>query len=228
MAGSSRSPFCASANYPKADQLYREVLASRRASFAAEHEAVLSLTASLARLLADWAWAERTNLVAAEVTRLTAESGIDQSLLTSAATASVERAREAERLLRDCLALRQRGTNATHWRTGDVRSRLGGALLVVAVTDPALTLAARLSKLTEAGPLLLEGNEALQQMTKIDDRKYQRDALTRLVRFHEAWDELAPNTGKAAQAAEWKTKLADFDKAGIKKTDAAPTSQPSR
>ena len=227
MAGSSRSPFCASANYPKADQLYREVLASRRASFAAEHEAVLSLTASLARLLADWAWAERTNLVAAEVTSLTAESGIDQSLLMSAATASVERAREAERLLRDCLAIRQRGTNATHWRTSDVGSRLGGALLAVAVTDPAFNIGARLSKLTEAEPLLVEGNEALQQ-SQSAERKYQHDALERLVRFHEAWDELAPNTGKTAQAAEWKTKLADFDNAGLKKTDAAPTSQPSR
>ena len=27
------------------------------------------------------------------------------------------------------------------------------------------------------------------------------------------WDEFAPTTGKAAQAAEWKQQLADFDKA---------------
>jgi hypothetical protein len=37
--------------------------------------------------------------------------------------------------------------------------------------------------------------------------EYKRDALQRLVRLYEAWDALAPNTGKAAQATEWRRKL---------------------
>jgi hypothetical protein len=40
----------------------------------------------------------------------------------------VQRAREAERLLRDYLTSELGGTKSTHWRTGETRSRLGGAL----------------------------------------------------------------------------------------------------
>jgi len=197
--------------YADAEPLYREFHQRRRAGLGAEHEDVLQATASLARLLSDWAWVERTNLVAADVRRLTpnSQSQTERSLVTSASTSPLERAREAESLLRDCLATRLRGTNANHWRTGDVKSRLGGALLAVAVTESSSTTDTRLSRLTEAESLLLEGHERLQQ-SKSASRIYKRDALERRVRLYEVWDAAAPSSAKSAQAEEWKKKLEAF------------------
>ena len=189
--------------YAEAEPLYRELLQIRRDRLPPEHEDIYTANGSLARLLADWAWSERG-----------LKSKIQNPKIAG-------RAREAERLLRDCLASRMRGTNATIWRTGDVRSRLGGALVSVAVTDAALSSEASLAKLTEAEALLLEGNEALQR-SKSADSKYKHDALERLDRLYEAWDELASNTGKGTQAAEWKTKLADFDETETEKQAVAP------
>jgi hypothetical protein len=199
--------------YAEAEPLYRELLQSRHARRGAEHDDVIGTTASLGRLLADWAWAERTNIVAAEVTRLassnsqpaaTNPAAIDQSLVTSAATVPHERAREAERLLRECLAVRLNGTNAIHWRVEDIKSRLGGALVSVAVTDRELNAAARGAKLAEAETLLLEGSERLQA-SKFADKKYKRDALERLARLYEAWR-------KPEKLSEWQQKLEAFDK----------------
>jgi tetratricopeptide (TPR) repeat protein/tRNA A-37 threonylcarbamoyl transferase component Bud32 len=178
------------AKYAEAEPLYREVLQIRLARLDAGHESVLVSKANLARLLCEWAWAERDS----------------QSQIPDSKSEIVERACEAESLLRDCLAIRLRGTNASHWRTADVRSRLGGALLAVAVTDSSLTSEARQSKLAEAEALLLESNERLQR-SKSAERKYKRDALERLVRLYQAWDSASPNTGKVPQAEEWNTKL---------------------
>jgi Tfp pilus assembly protein PilF len=176
--------------YAEAEPLYRESLQNRRARLGANHEDVLYTTANLARLLSDWAWAE----------------GAANSESRNPNPEVTDRAREAESLLRDCLGLRLNGTNAPHWRTDDVRSRLGGALLAVAVTDAALTGEARQSRLTEAEGLLLQGYNRLQQ-TESADRLFKSDALERLVRLYQAWDAAAPNTGKSAQADEWKQKL---------------------
>lgn len=173
--------------FAEAEPLYREVIASRQTRLPPEHDDVLVPTGILASLLADWAWAERGSL--ADVGNLKPEIPA--------------RAREAERILRECLAIRLRGPSANHWRTGGVRSRLGGALLAVALTDPALNTENRLAKFTEAEPLLLEGNEALQQSKDVGSI-YQRDALIRLVRFYEAWE-------KPDKAAEWQRRLDEFD-----------------
>ena len=214
--------------YAEAEPLYRELLQNQRARLGAEHNDVIGTTASLARLLADWAWAERTNIVAADVRRRLSSSGsqpapahvpaADQSLVTSAATVPYERAREGERLLRECLALRLRDNNATQWRVADVKSRLGGALVSVAVTDPELNAAAREAKLAEAETLLLEGSQQLQA-SQSADRKYKRDALERLVRLYEAW-------GQPEKLSEAQQTLAAFDKA--KTQSAAPAEQSSQ
>src|SRR5262249_2126406 len=153
-----------------AEPLYREIVQSRRARLGAEDKDLLDATASLGRVLADWAWAERDSK--SEIRNPKSEIG--------------ERAREAEKLLRECLAIRLRGTNSTHWRTAEAKSRLGAALLSVAVTDTALNAQARVTKLAEAESLLLEGNESLQQSSA--ESKYKRDAVVRLVRLYEAWD----------------------------------------
>jgi tetratricopeptide (TPR) repeat protein len=211
------------AKYAEAEPLYREHLQSKPTLGDATDDKDVGTSASLGRLLADWAWAERSRSAGFSPLR----PGDGSAVKRTEVRAPHEMAREAERLLRDCLAIRLRGTNSTHWRVDDVRCRLGGALLSMAVTDAALTAEARQTKLNEAESLLLEGNEALQR-SKSADRKYKRDALERLVHLYEAWDELAPNTGKSTQAAKWKTKLADFDSAEIQKKAVAPKPQPPR
>ena len=140
-------------------------------------------------MLADWAWSDRSR--AKDIRNLR------------------ERAHEAEKLLRECWDIRSR-TLTNGWRLPDTQSRLGFAILAVVVSDPDLPLDMRLSKIEEAQTFLLRGLDGLE---KGDERpaKYRRYALERLVRLYEAWDELAPNTGKANQAAEWKRKLVELD-----------------
>jgi tetratricopeptide (TPR) repeat protein len=175
--------------YAEAETLYREDLQLRRSAYVADNEEVIRAAASLGRLLADWAWSDRSR--AKDIRNLH------------------ERAHEAEKLLRECWDIRNR-TLTNGWRLPDTQSRLGFAILAVVVSDLGLPLEMRLSKIEEAQTFLLRGLDGLE---KGDERpvKYRRYALERLVRLYEAWDELAPNTGKANQAAEWKRKLVELD-----------------
>ena len=199
--------------YVEAETLYRAAMESKRARLTADNDSILGCMASLGRALADWAWADRQQ--SAVTVPAAADGGSE--LQPIKVRAPRDRAQEAERLLRDCLAARLRGSKATHWRTDETRNRLGGALLAVAVTDPALTSESRAARFIEAEAILLESYEALQQ-SKEPDRKYKGDALTRLVRLYEAWE-------KPEKAAEWQQKLDGFDKAGTEKaagkTDAS-------
>ena len=112
--------------FAAAEPYYRELVESRRNRLGD----VIGPMASLGRLLADWAWSERAT-----------GSEIGNSKPEIAGRAS-----EAEQLLRDCLATRLRAPQASQWGTDETRSRLGGALLAVAVTDPAATDEARTAK----------------------------------------------------------------------------------
>jgi hypothetical protein len=140
-------------------------------------------------LLADWAWAEREG----------------KSQISNPKFQIAGRAREAEGLLRECLAVRLRDTNTTPWRVSDMKSRLGGALVSVAVTDRDLNAAARETKLAEAETLLVEGSQRLLE-SQTADKKIKRHALERLMRLYEAW-------GKLEKRAEWQEKLEAFDQA---------------
>jgi serine/threonine protein kinase len=160
--------------YAAAHASYQELLQDRRRRFSPGHdeyeEKVIKPTAGLAAVLADWAYAERTN---------------------SAARA---RAYEAEQLMREALAIRLQRTNATAWKTSEWNTRLGSAWLSIAVTDPELTPEVREKKFADAETLLLQGNEAVQQ-SPVADRQYKRDTLERVVRLYEAWgqpDRAAP------------------------------------
>src|SRR5439155_20309113 len=93
---------------------------------------------------------------------------------------------EAEPVLRECLALREK-TQPDDWITFHNRSLLGGALL--AQKKPA-----------EAEPLLLQGYEGLKQReAKIPAASKVRvaEALERLVQLYEA-------TGRPEEAAKWR------------------------
>jgi hypothetical protein len=127
----------------------------------------------------------------------------------------VARAREAEGLLRHCLATRAGRTNTPPGTLGDTRSRLGGAIMSVAFTDPDLMADARAAMLAEAETLLVEGQELMESSPSRGD-SYPRDGLVRLVRFYTASHQPGP-------AGEWQRKLAAFDQAAAeKKSRTAP------
>jgi tetratricopeptide (TPR) repeat protein len=173
--------------FAEAEALYRELLQSLEVRFAPDHDEVLGTSANLGRLLADWAWTE----------------GAPGPASRDLNPEIVNRAREAERLLRACLAIQGANPKTSARRLGDTQSRLGGAILAVAVTDPALSDEQRGSRLVEAESLLLTGHELLQQ-SKSAEREHRRDALERLVRLYEACN-------KPSQAAEWRGSLETFN-----------------
>jgi len=103
---------------------------------------------------------------------------------------------EAEPVLRKWVTMREK-IMPTDWLTFNARSALGGSLLGQ-------------KKYAEAEPLLLAGYEGMKQRDdKIpaDARPLRlKQALQRLMQLYEA-------TSRPDQAAEWKQKLAEFDKA---------------
>ncbi len=111
---------------------------------------------------------------------------------------------EAEPLARECLALREKQIPDT-WRAFNARSMLGGALLGQ-------------KKYTEAEPLLLAGYEGMKQresQMSPDDRPRLEETLQRLVQLYDT-------TGRTNQAAEWKQKLAEFEKTETGNPPALP------
>lgn len=198
-------------SYEESEPLYREIIALRRSQLTADHKDVIEPTASLARVLTDWAWAERAKIVKAGRTNLAASSPPPSA--RSPQRSPSERAREAEGLLLEVLALRLSAPTSS-WRTGDVKSRLGAALVSLAVTDAALDAEGRRNKLNEAESLLLEGCEEVQRGAS--DDKYKRDALQRIVRLYEAWN-------KPDKHSEWQQKLELFEQGGKTSASEAPT-----
>ena len=162
---------------------------------------VILAKSSLARALADWSWKER-NLISLP----TGTSGdAAQTGGTSRSNAPHARAVEALALLQEVLREREQRGNANNWRTVDVRSRLGGAMLAEAVTNPALGSFERDSKISAAEELLLKSYEKLKGDRKVK-LKYHQDAIARLVRLYEA-------VGDQGKVASWQ-KEADSLKLG--------------
>lgn len=97
---------------------------------------------------------------------------------------------ESESVLRQCLALREKG-QPDDWSTFSARSSLGDCLLGQA-------------KYAEAEPLIVAGYEGMKtREAKIPPLSRLRlsEAAGRVVRLYEAW-------GKPEKAAEWRRKLA--------------------
>jgi tetratricopeptide (TPR) repeat protein len=91
-------------NYAKAEALYREMIELRRSRLRPDHKDVMDSTASLARLLTDWAWAEHDS----------------KSAIQNPTSEMAEHARNAEQLLREVIAVRL-GDRTNSWRIGDVK-----------------------------------------------------------------------------------------------------------
>ena len=110
---------------------------------------------------------------------------------------------EAEPLLRECLAIREK-TQPDVWSTFNTKSLLGGALLGQ-------------KKYAEAEPLLMSGYEGMKRREKtIPEQGKARlpEALERLVQLYEAMD-------KKDEAAKWRKELDAF-KPAQKKPEKQP------
>jgi tetratricopeptide (TPR) repeat protein len=176
--------------YRRAEPLYRELIKLRADHPTAGGPSKEDAMASLGRFLADWAWAERQTPPA------------------------LEQARQAELLLRECLAARLNATNVTRAKLGDTKSRLGGALLSVAICTPQPGPELLASRLTESESLLLAGHELIQSDPTAVPRSV-RESLQRLIRLYEAWESTTPNAGSSAKAIAWRQRLETFEKAQL-------------
>ena len=106
--------------------------------------------------------------------------------------------KEAEPLLRECLAIREK-TQPDDWSTFNTRSMLGACLLGE-------------SRFAEAEPLILSGHEGLKaRETRIPSpvaKPRLTEAEGRVLRLYKAW-------GKTEKAAEWRRRLGQKEPAEL-------------
>ena len=117
---------------------------------------------------------------------------------------------EAEPLLRECLAIRQKALPPDHWRIYSAMSILGECLT-------------GLGQWAEAEPLLLDGYQGLHENSDAIPGQYRdvrlREALERIVNLYEARHAAEPDAGHDAAVAEWRARL--------EAASSQPTTQPS-
>ncbi len=126
-------------------------------------------------------------------------------------------AAEAEPILRECLAIRQKTfavENPEHWLVLNTMSVLGGSL-VGETADTAMSAETREAKLHEAEPLLLDAYTKMKEDPNVPppvagaDRR--REAIERIVRLYEVWNNTQPGRGYDAKAKQWQAKLIATD-----------------
>jgi serine/threonine protein kinase/tetratricopeptide (TPR) repeat protein len=124
--------------------------------------------------------------------------------------ASLESAEEA---LRECLAIREKALgpdSPLYWQVANARSMLGAALAGQGAALAGSDSSAAAAKFVEAEPLLIE---AARWFSRNPDRtpaqraERARAALARVIRLYESWETVAPGSGKADRAAEWRAEL---------------------
>lgn len=126
---------------------------------------------------------------------------------------TAEGASEAELLLRECMAIRQRlypEGDARHWLVFNATSALGQSIVTLARHGVG-SQDQRLERLREAESLLLESQRHLASDPSVPapdplgDRR--RDAIDRLVQLYETWESADPGHEHGQQAAHWRTLL---------------------
>ncbi|MBP7937725.1 MAG: tetratricopeptide repeat protein [Phycisphaerae bacterium] len=127
---------------------------------------------------------------------------------------------QAEPPLRECLAVGEKALSPdspSYWLLPDARSLLGGALTGRGATLIESDVPAAESLFAEAEPLLIESADWLTRNADPIPQPYRdsepRRAMERLVELYEVWSTVAPDTGKAEQAAKWRTKSEKRDPA---------------
>jgi tetratricopeptide (TPR) repeat protein len=189
--------------FTEAEPLYRELLARPDADGPTDDN-ILTPAIGATRCLIELAWLEQQ------------EGKFVQAL---------SHAREAEVMLRAGVATQPQPSGNRAWQLAEMKSRLVGALVVATVADAALQPTARLSEFAEVEPLLLESQERLQNDPVVRP-EFKRDAINRLVRLYDVWNDAAPSTGKSEKATQWRLKLASFDKAEAERKAVASKPKP--
>jgi hypothetical protein len=115
----------------------------------------------------------------------------DWALSDRAQPAARERAREADTLLRSCLATRVAETNTSRLKLADTKVAWAGAVLSLAVCDPAAERGSTPGPVQGGEGLLTSAMELLQLETSISP-SYVRDSLQRLILLYEAWKSSRP------------------------------------
>jgi hypothetical protein len=117
--------------------------------------------------------------------------------------------------MRDCLEIARAELPDGHpqvWHRYNAMSLLG-EVLVGQTADPTLELAARIDKLREAEPLLLDAWEHLQDDPNVPPASEtggisrRQEALERIVKLYDALHAVAPDGGHDASAAAQRAEL---------------------
>jgi tetratricopeptide (TPR) repeat protein len=179
----------------EAVRLFGQASEQRAQRLGPDHPETLNTVASLATTLAaarqwDRAVSVCRGLLDAQARRVPTGHPDRAETLTVLGTCLLEvgRPAEAEPVLRECLAIREK-KQPDKWTTFHAKSLLGGAL-------------AGQQKYAEAEPLLLAGYEGMEGRAKTIPPPGQfrlTEARERLVQFYDAW-------GKKDQAAVWRKK----------------------
>jgi hypothetical protein len=195
----------------EAESAIREDLALRKQRFGNVHREVDGALGSLARVLEQEGKLAEAEAVRREELAVERRLSGDEHRFVANSLAELtslllveEKSAEAEPPARECLSIREKKL-PDDWSTFNARSMLGGSLLGQ-------------KKFSEAEPLLLAGYEGMKQrQDKIPavSKVCVKETLQRLVQLYEA-------TGEAVKAAEWKTKLAEFNQAEAEKKTAVP------
>ena len=202
----------------QAEMTQREALAMRRKLLGNEHSDVAASLAGLADVLYDQrklteAEALQREELAMRRKWLAKTSPPPPALVNNLVDTFARLARTilaaenfagAELLAREWLALGEKEL-PDDWQTFNARSILGSSLL-------------RQRKFTEAEPLVVAGYEGMNQRQEKIPPEYKfrlRECLECLVHLYEA-------TGRPDQAAEWKKKLADYNRSEPDKKANAP------
>ena len=205
----------------EAEAYYREALEKRRRVLGMEHPETLRTLGNLGSCLReqhkpDQAFAIQRELFGIQRRTTPAGSAALSGSLAAYGSALLQRgtldaAKEAEPILRECLEIRVK-VMPDDWRVANTKSLLGNAILAIADLDSGLSTDARVQRLREAEPPLLDGYNGLKDNPAVPtpvqaggDRK--REALERVARLYEVWDMTAPGKGHDAKAAEWQSKL---------------------
>ena len=199
----------------------REFVEDRRRLLPADDLSVAAALLTLGRLLherANYAEAESTLRESLEIARpaVPADDLRFASILAMLGWVLIEQDRyaQAEPTLRECLAIREQALSPdspSYWLLPNARSMLGAALTGRGATLIKSDVPAAGSMFAEAEPLLIESGDWLTRNADRIPQQYRderlRRALERIVELYEVWNTVVPDTGKAEQAAEWRTEL---------------------
>jgi serine/threonine protein kinase/tetratricopeptide (TPR) repeat protein len=184
----------------EAESVIREALAMQRKLLGNEHPSLAPLLFNLGNAVYEQGRLPQAEVLFREVVTLRTKYLVKEHAATAVAMSSLAtvlrrqgKFAEAEPFYRECLAIRERKIPDA-WYTFYTRAMLGGTLL-------------EQKKFAEAEPLLLSAYEGMKQReVNIRDRsKLFPEVLDQLIQLYEA-------TNRPDQVAEWKRKLAEFNK----------------